>query len=101
MIIGTVSFLVAPGKNHEAMEYFHQIAREFRKVTGGEARVLSQLGGEVGRVLISAEYDSISAWDTARTKMQSDNGFQKLVTQAGNDGLFIPGHTKSSIWQKI
>ena len=101
MIVGTVSFMVAPGKNYEAQEYFQQAVREFKKVTGNEARVLSQLGGPVGHYLLSAQYDSIAAWDTSRTKLQADNGFQKLLVEAGKNGLFIPGTTTSSIWQQV
>jgi quinol monooxygenase YgiN len=101
MIIGTVSFMVAPGKNHEALEYFHQIVREAKKLTGIEARILTQLGGPMGHIVLSAQYENLSAWDAARLKMQNDGTFQKLVTQAGKDGLFIAGHTTSALWQQV
>ena len=39
-------------------------------------------------------------WDQARTKIQNDTGFQKLIAEAGKDGLFVPGSVISSIWQK-
>jgi hypothetical protein len=101
MVITTVSFMVAPGKNHEALEYFHQIAREIKKLNGTDVRVLNQLGGPMGHFVLSSQYDTLAAWDTARAKIQGDTAFQKLVTQAGKDGLFIPGTTTSSIWQQV
>ena len=100
MIYSTVSFLVAPGKNLEANEYFHTVVRQVKKITGSEVRVLNQLGGQMGHFVLSSTYDSIAEWDQARTKLQNDMPFQKLVAQGGNDGLFIPGSVKSSIWQQ-
>jgi len=101
MIITTLSFMVAPGKNHEAMEYFHQIVREAKKLVGTEIRVLTQLGGPMGHVVLSSQYDNLAAWDQARTKISGDTAFQKMVTAAGKDGLFIPGSITSSIWQQV
>lgn len=101
MITSTVSFLVAPGKNIEANEYFHTVVRQVKKITGTELRILNQLGGPMGHFVLSATYDSITEWDQMRQKLQADMSFQKLVAQAGSDGLFIPGEVKSAIWQQV
>jgi hypothetical protein len=101
MITSTVSFLVAPGKNLEANEYFHTVVRQVKKITGTELRILNQLGGPMGHFVLSATYDNIGEWDQMRQKLQSDVSFQKLVAQAGADGLFIPGEVKSAIWQQV
>jgi len=101
MITSTLSFMVAPGKNHEAMEYFSQVSREVKKLVGTDVRVLTQLGGPMGHVVLSSQYDTIAAWDQARTKIANDTHFQKIVTEAGKSGLFIPGTVKSSIWQQV
>lgn len=101
MIYSTISFLVAPGKNLEANEYFHTIVRQVKKVAGTEVRILNQLGGPMGHFLLSSTFDTLTEWDQARTKLQNDVPFQKLIAQAGNDGLFLPGEVKSSIWQQV
>lgn len=101
MITSTVSFLVAPGKNLEANEYFHTVVRQVKKITGTELRILNQLGGPMGHFVLSATYDNIAEWDQMRQKLQNDVSFQKLVAQAGSDGLFIPGEVKSAIWQQV
>ncbi len=101
MIITTISFMVAPGKNMEANEYFHTIVRQAKKLTGTEVSILSQLAGPVGHYVLRSQYDSLTEWDQARVKIQSDVPFQKLVAQAGNDALFIPGSVTSSIWQQV
>ena len=101
MIFSTVSFMVAPGKNLEANEYFHTVVRQVKKITGHEVRILNQLAGPMGHFVISGEYATLADWDQARTKLQNDVSFQKLVAQAGADGLFIPGEVKSAVWQQI
>lgn len=101
MITSTISFMVAPGKNLDANEYFHTIVRQVKKITGHELRILQQLGGPMGHFVLSANYDTLAEWDQARTKLQNDTAFQKLVAQAGNDGLFIPGEVKSAIWSQV
>jgi hypothetical protein len=101
MYTSTLSFMVAPGKNMEANEYFHTVVRQVKKITGTEVRILNQLGGPMGHFLLSSQYDTLNEWETARTKLQHDAPFQKLVAQAGNDGLFIPGSVTSAIWQQV
>jgi len=101
MITSTLSFRVAPGKNHEANEYFHTIVRQVKKLTGTDIRILAQLGGPMGHFVLSSSYDSLSAWEESRSKIQNDLPFQKLVTQAGNDGLFIAGSVTSALWQQL
>lgn len=101
MLYSNVSFMVAPGKNLDANEYFHTVARQVKKITGVEVKILTQLGGPMGHFVLLSQYDSITEWDQARTKLQNDTSFQKLIAQAGNDGLFIPGEVKSSIWQQL
>ena len=101
MITSTLSFRVAPGKNLEANEYFHTVVRQVKKITGTEVRILAQLGGPMGHFVLSSTFDTLSEWELSRTKIQNDIPFQKLIAQAGNDGLFIPGSVTSAIWQQV
>ena len=101
MIIATISFNVAPGKNFEAAEYFQQVVRHVKKLTDVDVRVLNQLGGPMGHFVLSSQYETLTAWDTARTKVQHDTPFQKLVAEAGKEGLFIPGSVVSAIYQQV
>jgi hypothetical protein len=101
MIISTISYRVAPGKNLEATEYLQRIAREVKKVTGTNVRLTTQLAGPAGHYVLSSEYESIGKWDEGRNKVQDDSAFQKLVIEAGTSGLFLPGTTQMAIWQQI
>ena len=101
MIYSNISFQVAPGKNLEANEYFHTVVRQVKKITGTDVRILNQLGGPLGHFVLLSTFDTLTEWDQVRTKLQNDVPFQKLIAQAGNDGLFLPGEVKSSIWQQV
>lgn len=101
MITSTISFRVAPGKNHEAAEYFQTVVRQVKKITGTELRVLTQLGGPMGHFILSSTYPTLNDWNEGRQKLQADQQFQKLVTQAGQDGLFIAGTVESALWQQV
>ena len=98
MIISTVSFRVAPGKNLEATEYFQQIARLVKVVTGSETRVLTQIGGPLGHVVLSNAFEDLNAWDKAREKVTADPKFQKLTAEAA--GYFIPGSVRSDLYHQ-
>jgi len=100
MIVATVSFRIAPGKNLEAVEYLGKLTRHIKSLTGHEQRILTRLGGPVGHVILSGQYEDLNAWDHMRSKLTSDPTFQKMTTEAGNAGLFIPGSVESALWQE-
>jgi quinol monooxygenase YgiN len=101
MIIATVSYRVAPGKNLEAVEYLQKVAREVKKVAGTDFHLSTQLAGPAGHFLLSAQYESVAKWDEARNKVANDPTFQKLLVESGTQGLFIPGTVETALWQRI
>ena len=101
MITTTVSFRVATGKNAEALEHFQSVARQLKKVSGTDLRILTQLGGPVGHYVLVGTYESLAAYEEARTKLISEPAFQKLQVQAGELNLFVPGTTESAIYQQV
>jgi hypothetical protein len=101
MIITTISFRAAPGKNLEAVEYLQKIARDVKKLTGTDVRVATQLAGPAGHYIVSSSYDSVAKWDESRQKTASDASLQKAVVDAGKNGLFIPGSVTSALWQEL
>src|SRR5215472_12462939 len=101
MITTTVSFRVAVGKNAEALEYFQGVARQVKKLSGTDLRILTQLGGPIGHFVLVGAYDNLGAYEEARTKLTSDPTFQKLQVQAGELNLFIPGTIESAIYQQV
>jgi|SRR5215469_3538750 len=101
MIISSVRFRVALGKNPEALEYFGRLTKHLKKITGADYNAYTQLAGPVGHFLVSARFDSIAAWDSARSKISTDPEFNKLAIKAAEDGLFIQGSVETAIWQEV
>jgi hypothetical protein len=98
MMLATVSFRIAPGKNAEAMAYLGQVTKHITGLTGTDYQTLTRVAGPVGHVVISTSYDSAADWDAARTKIAADPGFQKMVADAGAAGLFIAGSVEQALW---
>jgi len=101
MIITTISFRAAPGKNLEVVEYLQKIARDVKRLTGTEVRVATQLAGPAGHYIVSSTYESVAKWDESRAKMAGDASLQKYIADAGKNGLFIPGSITSALWQEL
>ena len=69
MITTTVSFRVTTGKNAEALEYLQSVARQAKKLSGTDLRILTQLGGPIGHFVLVSAYDNLAAYEEARTKL--------------------------------
>jgi|SRR5215831_8438836 len=101
MITTTVSFRVSTGKNAEALEYLQSVARQIKKLSGTDVRIVTQLGGPIGHYVLVGAYENLAQYEEARTKLTSDPTFQKLQIQAGELNLFVPGTTESAIYQQV
>ena len=101
MIVGTVLFHIAPGKNAEAMDYLRKISKQITTVTKVEYRLMVRLGGAAGQVALSGETKTMADWDAARKKSAADATTQKMIAKAGADGLFIPGSVQMGIWEIV
>lgn len=97
MIVSTVSFRVAPGKNAEATEYLEQIVRVAKFAAGADVKIYTQLGGPVGHLVLRTEHEDLNAWNTYRTKLTTDPKFLKLSKEAAEN--FIPGSVESALYQ--
>lgn len=100
MLLGTVSFTIASGKNAEAMEYLAKVASHIKSLTGLEYRILTRITGPVGQVVLSTTYSNASAWEAARTKIYGDPAWQKMSAEAGKTGLFASGSVEVALWQE-
>jgi hypothetical protein len=101
MVITTISYMVAPGKNAEAIEFFQKLKKAAKKVNGTDLRIAMHLAGPAGHFILSAEYESVKKWDEGRTKVQNDASIQKLIVEGAKGGLFLPGTTTMALWQEI
>ena len=99
--ISSVQFRVAPGKNQEATEYLKKVTAHLKTVTGNESRIFTRVAGPVGQMMVVGSWDSVAAWDAGRRKQVADAGFQKMATDAGNAGLWIPGSIEQAVWEEV
>ena len=101
MIVSTVSFRIAPGKNQPALAYLHDLAGHLKSLNGVDYRVMLQIAGPIGHALLASSFETVAAWDAGRSKTQADATFQKMTADAGAAGLFLPGTAEMSLWQDV
>ena len=99
MIRETVVFRISPGFVAEAMDHLNDARGRLEEITGADYQLLSRLGGLAGQVALTAQYDSVSAWETASEKMRSDPEWSRMVSDAGRSRLFIAGTTETVLWR--
>jgi hypothetical protein len=99
MIVSTASFRIAPGKNQPALAYLHEVASHLKRLNGVDYRVMLQVAGPIGHALLASNFETVAAWDAARSKGQGDATFQKMAADAGAAGYFLPGSIEISLWQ--
>jgi len=100
MLLVTASFVIAPGKTMEAMEYLKKVAGHIKSLAGSDYRILSRLTGAVGHAVLSTTHENAAAWEAARLKIYGDAAWQKMTADAGNAGLFAPGSIELNLWQE-
>jgi len=88
-----------PGKIPEASQYIMKRAKWLNDNFGVEASVMVLFGGQVGRISMVAEQESVAQIEEIRRKIMGGALPKELAT--GAEGLFMPGETSDRIWLKI
>jgi quinol monooxygenase YgiN len=101
MVIIAVSFVAAAGKNAQALEYLHKVAAGTKARSSTEMRVLTAILGPANHYMLVSEYESLSAWDAARSRAHRDESLQKMMVAAAGDGLFVPGSVVRTAWEQV
>ena len=99
MITQSISFRIAGGKNAAAMTYLRGIADRVAGHGGEHVRILVQVGGPMGRVLLISEFSDFAAYQANRTKIMADADFQAQIANAADAGLFLPGSVESALFE--
>lgn len=101
MLVSTIAFVIAPGKNAEAIAYLKTIAKAAEARSGVEMRLHSSVLGVAGTVLLASNFETVADWDAARLKGQNDPDLQKMIADAGKAGLFLPGSVTRAVWEQL
>lgn len=99
----TVTFVrsgvMMPGKFAEGQQYVQNRISWLKESFGVEATLMVGLGGQVGRIAMATEQESVAQIEEIRRKLIG--GALPGPLQTGQEGLFIPGQTRERIWLMI
>ena len=87
---------IAPGKNHQAISFAHQVTKMVEAKVGNKANIMMPIGGNPGRIGWVASYDTLAAFEAASTKLLPDPDYMKLVESSA--AYFMPGSTHDELW---
>ena len=93
------SGLMMPGKFPQAQQYVENRIRWMNENHGVDASMMVLLGGQVGRISMVTEQDSVADIEKIRRALVGGALPKELAT--GQEGLFVPGETRERIWLKI
>jgi hypothetical protein len=93
------SGLMMPGKFPQGQRYVENRIKWLKEKFGVEASLMVLLGGQVGRIAMVAEQDSVAQIEKIRREIVGGALPKELATE--QEGLFVPGETKDRIWLKI
>ena len=93
------SGLMMPGKFPQGQRYVENRIKWLKEKFGVEASLMVLLGGQVGRIAMVEEQDSVAQIEKIRREIVGGALPKELATE--QEGLFVPGETKDRIWLKI
>ena len=94
---------MAPGRQADAVAFVKKVAEFHKQVTGIGMRVTVVTTGTLGRLCLSADYESIGAMEATDAKFSESPEFKamaKLYDQELRDGNspWVPGAEYEEIW---
>jgi hypothetical protein len=93
------SGLMMPGKFPQAQQYVENRIGWLKENYGVEASLMVLLGGQVGRISMVTEQDSVAQIEEIRRKLVGGALPKELAS--GQEGLFVPGESRERIWLRI
>jgi hypothetical protein len=88
-----------PGKFPQAHEYVEKRIKWLKEKFGVEASLMTLLGGQIGRIAMVIEQDSVAQIEKIRREIIGGALPKELAT--GPEGRFVPGEGRDRIWLKI
>ena len=95
---------IAPGRQADAVARAHQFAAIFKQASGVDMRVSVVTSGTLGRLCLSADYDSMSAREAAVAKSNAHPDWIALTAkqdQEVRDGTdpIVPNTNHIELWR--
>jgi hypothetical protein len=99
----TVTFvrsgLMMPGKFPEGQQFVRDRSEWLEKNFDVKSTVMALLGGQIGRIAIASENESVAQIEEIRRAIVGGALPKELAT--GQAGLFVPGETRDRIWLHV
>ena len=94
MVLVVSSMEYKPARLKMALEYLKKVANYEKTAFGVEFEILRRLTGapgQAGRLVVTARFDSVAAWDEHQQKESADSKWQALVDEGfgSEDSIFI------------
>ena len=95
---------IAPGRQADAVARAHEWVAIFKQASGVDVRVSVVTTGTLGRLCISADYESMGAQEAARAKAGAHPDWKALDakgTKEGRDGTnpWVPNTLHDDYWR--
>ena len=95
---------INPGRQSDAIDFGLEVTSAYQQVTGVHARLTVVTTGSLGTICHSADYDSMSAWEAAETRMWADPKGIELsrrfdLHQGDGTSPFVPGTMHDEYWR--
>ena len=90
---------IAPGKNHEAMTFAHQVEKMVADKVGTKLNISVPIGGNPNRIAWVSSYDNLAAFESTATKLLADTDYRKLIESSASN--FLSGSVHDELWMSV
>ena len=95
---------IAPGRQADAVARMHEWVAMYKKSTGIQGRVSVVTTGTLGRLCLSADYESMGAQEAARAKAEAHPDWKALGAKHGQEhrdgtSMYVPNTRHDEIWR--
>ena len=102
MITSVVSITCHDGKLGEGIGWALNVTSYLNKqFPGTEMEVVRNVGGPFYEIHMVSRCESLTVYDDLRKRSEADGGYQKMVSQAREQGLFIGSRITERLYETV
>jgi hypothetical protein len=101
MITAVLTANVHDGKMQDAFSVGLKAARYMNEKFGTNMQVNRNVNGPVYQIHFVTTYDSLAAFEKTRKQWEADTGYQEVLTEIRNKGLFIGTSIVQNIYETV
>ena len=102
MITSVVSITCHDGKLGEGIGWALNVTSYLNKqFPGTEMEVVRNVGGPVYEIHLVSRFESLAVYDDLKKRSEADDGYQKLVNEARDQGLFIGSGITERLYERV